>query len=224
MFTKLKDFKNKHPFGSLLLVAFIIRLIAIFCVGGYGSTASPDQSITALMTNFMRRWFVDVINCEQCEMFVSRAFYSMISLFIVSLVYRIIDLISNDKNIAWTIALVPSLCCIMPTFGTISNVDVFLSIILLLYGSLVILRQEGLRKANFSDNLHRTSFAIAGFFLGIGIFLWTESVFFIISLIIILFARKNNKGAIMTTLGCLVSMALLGLANYLITGNFNFFI
>lgn len=224
MFTRLKDFRNKYPFGSLILVAFIIRLIAIFCIGGYGSTASPEQSATAHMTDFLRRWFVGIINCEQCEMFVSRTFYSLISLLTVSLVYRIIDLISNDKQKAWTIALVPSICCIMPTFGVVSNVDVFLSIILLLYGGLVILRQEGLRRANFNDNLHRTSFAIAGFFLGIGIFLWTKSAFIIISLIMILFLRKNHKGALMTLFGSLVSMALLGLANYLITGNFNFFI
>jgi len=223
MIAKFNTFKEKHPFTTLLAIAIAIRIVVIICVGGYGSNASPDQSVTAHLTNFLRRWITGITNCPKCEMFISRLLYSAVSLITVSLFYRIVDLLSNKHN-AFTIALVPAFCCIMPTFGVINNVDVFLSIIFILYGGLLILRQETLRKAQFNENLHRSSFAVAGFAFGLAFFLWTNSIFFLISLILILFGRNNPKSGLVTLAGAVTAIVLMGVLNYLITGTFNFIV
>ncbi len=67
-------------------------------------------------------------------MLLSRALYAMVSLFTVSMVYRICDLFSNKQN-AWLLALIPAFSCVMPAFGIIENASAFLGLPLLLYGA-----------------------------------------------------------------------------------------
>ena len=37
MLQKLKQFKERHPFTSLMLIAIAVRVIVVLCVPGFGS-------------------------------------------------------------------------------------------------------------------------------------------------------------------------------------------
>jgi len=82
---------------------------------------------------------------------------------------------------------------------------------MLLYGANVVLRQEVLRHNNLNENVHRTSFFIAGLILGLGICFWYESAFVVFSILLILCIKHNYKGTLMTLLGAIASIVAVGL-------------
>lgn len=199
MLTRLIQFKERHPFTALLAIAIAVRFVVIIFVPGFGSNHSIQQP--SLIQHFLE-WLKGAIGLTGSfkVMLVSRIFYAFISLFVVAMIYRICDLLSNKTN-AWIMALIPTICCIMPSFGIISNVSAFLGLPVILYGSNIVLRQEVLRQANYADNVHRTSFLIAGIMLGLGICIWFESVFIALSIILTLLLKRNGKGAFITLIG-----------------------
>ena len=209
MLQKLKSFKERHPFTALMLIAIMVRIIVVACVQGYGSNHEVQHTTLFL-------GFVDKIKQlfgigeTVSARFISRSLYALVSLFTVSMVYRICDLTSNKQN-AWLLALIPTFSIIMPSFGIIENASAFLGLPLLLYGANVVLRQEVLRQNNLNENVHRTSFLIAGLMLGLGICVWYESVFIVFSILLILFIRRNPKGALMTLLGIIIAIVAIGL-------------
>ena len=166
MLQRLKSFKERHPFTSLMLIAIAVRIIVVIFVPGFGS--NRDVQHTTLFIGFLEKvksLFGIGESSGQGLMLLSRALYAMVSLFTVSMIYRICDLFSNKQN-AWLLALIPAFCIVMPSFGIIENASAFLGLPLLLYGANVILRQEVLRQNNLNENVHRTSFLIAGIMLG----------------------------------------------------------
>ena len=209
MLQGLKRFKEKHPFTSLMIIAIVVRIIAVVFVPGFGSHGELQHP-----TLFIA--FLDKIKAllgigdSQGMMFISRSLYAVVSIFTVSMIYRICDLTSNKQN-AWLLALIPAFSCIMPSFGIIENASAFLGLPLMLYGANVVLRQEVLRQNNLSENVHRSSFLIAGIMLGLGICVWYESAFIVLSILLILCIRRNLKGAVMTFIGVLISIVALGL-------------
>ena len=209
MFQKLKQFKEKHPFTALMLIAIAVRILVVIFVPGFGSNRELQHP--TLFIGFLDK-MKSLLGVGQSQpmMLLSRTLYAMVSLFTVSMVYRISDLGSNRQN-AWLMGLFPALCCIMPAFGIIENASAFLGLPFVLYGCNVVLRQEVLRQANLTENVHRTSFLIAGLMLGFGVCVWYESVFIMLTLLIILCMRRNFKGALMTFLGALISIAFAGL-------------
>ena len=211
MFQKLKQFKERHPFTSLMLVAIAVRIIVVIFVPGFGSNRELQH--TTLFMGFLEK-MKSIFGIGESSgpglMLLSRALYAMVSLFTVSMVYRICDLFSNKQN-AWLLALIPAFSCVMPAFGIIENASAFLGLPLLLYGANVVLRQEVLRQNNLNENVHRTSFLIAGIMLGLGICVWYESVFIVLSILLILCVRRNPKGALMTLIGVLLSIVAVGL-------------
>ncbi len=205
----LKRFKEQHPFASLILIAICVRIIAIVFVPGFGSHG--EVQYPTLFIAFLEKVKALLgIGDSQGMMFLSRLLYAVVSLFTVSMIYRICDLTSSKQN-AWLLALIPTFSCIMPSFGIIGNASAFLSLPLILYGSNVLLRQEILRQHNLHTNVHRSSFLIAGTMLGLGVCVWYESVFVVISILLILFIQRNYKGALMTFIGIIISIATLGL-------------
>ena len=211
MFQKLKLFKERHPFTALMLTAIAVRILVVIFVPGFGSNREVQH--TTLFICFLEK-MKTIFGIEDASgqglMFLSRALYAAVSLFTVSMVYRICDLTSNKQN-AWLLALIPTFCCVMPSFGIIENASAFLGLPLLLYGANVVLRQEVLRQNNLSDNVHRTSFLIAGLMLGFGICVWYESVFIVFCILLILCIRRNFKGALMTLVGIILSVAFVSL-------------
>ena len=209
MLQGLKRFKEKHPFTSLMLIAIVVRIISVVFVPGFGSRGELQHS--TLFIAFLEK-IKDLLDIgdSQGMMLLSRSLYAVVSLFTVSMIYRICDLTSNKQN-AWLLALIPAFSCIMPSFGIIENASAFLGLPLMLYGANVVLRQEVLRQNNLKENVHRTSFLIAGLMLGLGICVWYESAFIVLSILLILCIRRNFKGAFMTFIGVLISIVTLGL-------------
>ena len=207
MFQKLKLFKERHPFTTLMLIAIAVRILVVIFVPGFGS--NREMQHTTLFMGFLEK-MKSILGIEDSStqglMFLSRALYATVSLFTVSMVYRICDLTSNKEN-AWLLALIPAFCIVMPSFGIIENASAFLGLPLLLYGSNVVLRQEVLRQNNLTENVHRTSFLIAGLILGFGICVWYESAFIVFCILLILCIRRNFKGALMTFIGVIISIA-----------------
>ena len=209
MLQGLKHFKEKHPFTSLMLIAITVRIIAVIFVPGFGSHGELQH--TTLFIAFLDKIKSLIgIGDSQGMMFLSRSLYALVSLFTVSMIYRICDLTSNKQN-AWLLALIPTFSCIMPSFGIITNASAFLGLPLMLYGANVVLRQEVLRQNNLQQSVHRTSFLIAGLMLGLGMCVWYESAFIVLSILLILLIRRNYKGAFMTLVGVLISIVSLGL-------------
>ena len=101
--------------------------------------------------------------------------------------------------------------CIMPSFGIIENQSAFLGLPLLLYGCNVILRQEVLRQNNITENVHRSSFFIAGLMLGLSICVWYESVFIAFCILLLLCIKRSFKGALMTFIGMIAAIAAIWL-------------
>lgn len=211
MLQKLKLFKERHPFTALMLTAIVVRILVVVLVPGFGSNREVQH--TTLFIGFLEK-MKSIFGIEDASgqglMFLSRALYATVSLFTVSMVYRICDLTSNKEN-AWLLALIPAFCIIMPSFGIIENASAFLGLPLLLYGANVVLRQEVLRQNNLSENVHRTSFLIAGLMLGFGISVWYESAFIVFCILMILCIRRNFKGALMTLIGVILSIAFVSL-------------
>ena len=204
-----KLFKERHPFTALMLIAIAVRIIVVILVPGFGSNRELQH--TTLFIGFLEKMkSIRGIGQSQGMMLLSRSLYALVSLFTVSMVYRICDLTSNKQN-AWLLALIPAFSIVMPSFGIIENASAFLGLPLLLYGSNVVLRQEVRRQNNLKDNVHRTSFLIAGIMLGLGICVWYESVFIVLSILIILLVRRNPKGALMTFIGIVLAILAVGL-------------
>ena len=209
MFQKLKQFKEKHPFTALMLIAIAVRILVVIFVPGFGSNRELQHP--TLFIGFLDK-MKSLLGVGQSQpmMLLSRTLYAMVSLFTVSMVYRICDLISNKKN-AWLLALIPTFCCIMPSFGIVENASAFLGLPLMLYGANVVLRQQILRQNNLNENVHRTSFLIAGLMLGFGICVWYESLFIVFSILLLLCLKRNFKGALMTFIGVVASIAFIWL-------------
>ena len=209
MLQHLKQFKERHPFTSLMLIAIVVRVIVVIFVPGFGSKGELQHP--TLFIGFLEK-IKEVFGISQTQgtMFLSRALYATVSLFTVSMVYRICDLASN-KHTAWLLALTPTFSCIMPSFGVIENASAFLGLPFVLYGANVVLRQEILRKNKRTENVHRTSFLIAGLMLGLGVCFWYESIFLVFSILLILCIEQNYKGALMTLLGTAISIIAIGL-------------
>ena len=208
MFQKLRQFKAKHPFTSLMLIAIAIRVLAVVFMPGFGSNHDVQQP--SLIQNFLE-WLKTSLGMGEGKgtMFLSRLFYTIVSLFTVSMVYRITDLLSN-KDKAWNIALLPAICVIMPSFGIIDNVSFFLGLPLLLYGSNIVLRQQILNDANLTQNVHRSSFIIAGIMLGLSVCVWYASALVILSILLMLCLKRNYKGTLMTLIGLAITLLIVG--------------
>ena len=209
MLQKLKQFKERHPFTSLMLIAIAVRILVVIFVPGFGSNRELQH--TTLFIGFLEK-MKSILGVGQSQgmMLLSRSLYALVSLFTVSMIYRICDLTAGKQN-AWLLALIPAICCVMPSFGIIENASAFLGMPFMLYGANVVLRQEVLRKNNLTANIHRTSFLIAGLMLGLGICVWYESVFIVFPILLILCVRRNYKGALMTFIGVVISIVALGL-------------
>lgn len=206
---RIKRFKELHPFTALMLIAIAVRIIVVIFVPGFGSHRELQHPTLFIgFLDKMKEWLG--IEETQGMKLLSRSLYALVSLFTVSIIYRICDLTVGKQN-AWFLAIIPIFSIIMPSFGIIENASAFLGLPLLLYGANVILRQEVLLKNNLNDNVHRSSFLIAGLMLGLGICFWYESVFVTFGILLILCLKRRFKGVLMTSIGIVLSIAFVWL-------------
>lgn len=206
MTNRLLNFKEKHPFTALLLAAIAVRALVVAFLPGYGSHAAMQRpSLVLAMMQKAQAGLLSICH-ETFVMFLSRCFYAVLSLLTVSMVYRISDLLSN-KRAAWLIAIIPMICVVTPAFGIITSTNAFIGTPFLLYGFMVVLRQEVLRANHLDENVHRTSYLFAGLSLGLASCIWLPCFLAIISILLILMCICNIKGALSTLLGAFISVA-----------------
>ena len=88
MLQRLKSFKEKHPFTSLMIIARMVRIVAVIFVPEYGSRGELQH--TTLFIGFLEK-IKDILGIgdSQGMMLLSRSLYAIVSLFTVSMVYRI---------------------------------------------------------------------------------------------------------------------------------------
>lgn len=228
---KLLNIKNKHPLFIILVIAMIVRIIAIIFSKGYGleneyffyvetpnawldnidncAYKSPQGiSLLYVSINYLIFGFFKLfgISNPQWLMFFSRLIHGTISLTVITLAYRIVKNIAQKRvaiNIAWILALL----WFMPYISVHTIAQAF-SLPFLLYGTLLVVKQEKLRKELKSNNLHRTSFAISGLFFAVGFSLWYFSALYYIAILVVLLARKNLKGVAMSTIGFIITACI----------------
>lgn len=82
------------------------------------------------------------------------------------------------------------------------------SIPFLMYGALIILRQELIRRAD-DPGYHQSSFLVAGFFLGLAFSVRYQTLMFTGGIGLALLIARNIKGMISTAIGFLISAVLI---------------
>ena len=79
MFQKLKQFKERHPFTSLMLVAIAVRIIVVIFVPGFGSNRELQH--TTLFMGFLEK-MKSIFGIGESSgpglMLLSRALYAMV--------------------------------------------------------------------------------------------------------------------------------------------------
>ena len=195
---KLLFFSIKHPLLYILLLATVLRLLAvIFTEGFYWRITEYNFNYYRIPETWLSNpWIV----------YISRLVFGAFSLLIITLSYRITKIIA-DKTTALEIALLLSCFWMMP-YVSVHSIPAIVSIPFVLYGTLLIVKQDNLLSNNDIEKFHRTTFIIAGFFLGLGFAVCLVSFVYYLGVIIALFILKNWKGALMTLIGYIFAVGI----------------
>lgn len=235
MLKKIFCIGKKHPIFVILTIAFLVRLMfaafsnergyehehflyiempnawidnAEYQSDTYSYNKPKGISLFYLSLNYA--WIAVLkflgINSLTWLTFFSRLLHAFLSLFVISFGYRITELMSN-KRTASMVAMTLAFLYIIP-YSSIHNTPYFVCIAFLMYSTLIILRQEINRYGSKSVNVHRTSFLIAGFFLGLAFSICYSVIPYIVGIILTLMLCKNVKNALITLLGFLVSISI----------------
>ena len=231
---RLKEIAQKHPIFVILSAAFILRFIFAIVSDEFGhagerflyfempnawldnieyqsnhSYAEP-QGISLFYLSLNYAWLAILkfigINDIAWLSFFCKLLHAFISLFVISFGYRITELLSN-KRTGIMLACALAFFWFMPLIS-IFTVPAYVCTIFLMYATLVILRQEINRYGSKSANVHRTSFVIAGFFLGLGFSTYYMCMPYISGIIIALMLCKNVKNALVTLLGFIIAISI----------------
>lgn len=228
---KLLNIRKKHPLSVVLLIALFFKVIAMVFSKGYGfeneyffyvetpnawldnidyDGYSMPQGISLLYVTINYLIFGSFklfgIHNPQWLMFFSRLIHGLLSLTVITLGYRITKILSDRKSaldVAWILALL----WFVP-YISVHTIAPAVSVPFILYGTLLVVKQEKLRNELKNNNLHRTSFIIAGVFFALGFSIWYYSILLYLAIIIVLSAKKNIKGSTMTLIGFLVTVGV----------------
>jgi len=237
MIKQLRHFKEKHPFLFIMLIGLVLRLISAIFSRGFGmhddhflviepaaswidgldvqgwlpgtpGNSGPEgHSFFYVGFHYLFLGFLKMLGITnpQWVMFFVRIIHVMLSLLVISFGYRIASLIS-EKQTAYKAALLLAVFWFMP-FLSVRNLVEMVSIPFLMYGSLIILRQELIRKGD-EPGYHKTSFLVAGFFLGLAFSVRYQTLFFTGGIGLALLILRNYKGMLTTALGFLISVVI----------------
>lgn len=192
---KLFFFSIKHPLSLILLLAIIVKILAVIFTDGW--ITDGDFNYYYIPSSWMANpWIV----------YISRLLLGAFSLLIITIAYRITKIIA-DKTTALEIATFGALLWGVPLV-TVHPFAGVVAIPFILYGTLLITKQHNLLDNNEIEKSHRTSFIIAGFCLGLGFAVYYHSLIYYIGILITLFILKNWKGALMTLIGYIVALGI----------------
>ena len=185
----------KHPLSMILLLALIVKILAVIFTDGWYTYI--DFNYYHIPSSWMANpWIV----------YISRLLLGAFSLLIITIAYRITKIIA-DKTTALEIATFGALLWGVP-FVTVHPFAGVVSLPFILYGTLLIIKQHNLLDNNEIEKFHRTSFIIAGFCLGLGFAVYYHSLIYYIGILVTLFILKNWKGALMTLIGYVVAVGI----------------
>jgi hypothetical protein len=237
MIHRIKRFKDKHPFLFIMAIALFIRMVAAIFSKGFGIysdhflVVEPAQSLVDgidyhkilpwtpgndgptghgffytgfhyLLFHLMQ--FFGLFD-PQIKMFLIRGIHAFLSLLAISFCYRITSLLAERKT-AYRLALLLAVYWFMP-FVSVHNLAEVFSIPFIMYGTLIISRQELIRR-NDEPGYHISSFMVAGFFLGLGFSVYFPTALFTLGLFIALLAYRNWKGTLSSVGGFLMSVVI----------------
>lgn len=181
-----------------------------------GNTGPQGHSFFYVGFNYLVLKTLTVFGLQdpQWKMYIIRFLHAMLSLLVISFGYRIASLIAERKT-AYKVALLLSVFWFMP-FLSVHNLVEMVSIPFLMYGTLIVLRQELIRKQN-DPGYHQTSFLVAGFFLGLAFSVRFQTIFYTGGLGLAILIAGNWRGMVSTALGFLASVVLLqGVIDFLV--------
>ena len=194
---KLFFFSLKHPLLYILSLAVIVKLLAVFFTDGWVLSIDNDFNYYSIPKSWLANpWIV----------YISQLILGAFSLLIITLAYRITKIIA-DKTTALEIATFGALLWGVP-FVTVHPHASVVALPFILYGTLLILKQQYLLDNLETEKFHRTSFIIAGFCFGLGFAVYYHSLIYYIGILMTLFILKNWKGALMTLIGYILSVGL----------------
>ena len=192
---KLLFFSIKHPLSLILLLAIIVKILAIIFTDGW--LTDVDFNCYMIPQSWMENpWIV----------YISRLLLGAFSLLIITIAYRITKIIA-DKTTALEIATFGALLWGVP-YVTVHPFAGVVALPFILYGTLLIIKQHNLLDSDEIEKFHRTSFIIAGFCLGLGFAVYYNSLIYYIGILLTLFILKNWKGALMTLIGYVVAVGI----------------
>lgn len=198
---KLVFFSVKHPLSLILIVAVILRILAIIFTGG------DDPYGAEMGTNCFNYYHIpESWLANPWIVYISRALIGTFSLLIITISYRITKIIA-DKTTALEIGLLLA-CFWAAPYLSVHPKPYVMCLPFLLYGTLLIIKQDNLLKNDEIEKFHRTTFLIAGFCLGLGFAVCHLSLVYYIGILITMFILKNWKGALMTLIGYIVAVGL----------------
>lgn len=235
MIKQIIHFKTKHPFLFIMMIGLILRLVASFFSKGFGmhddhflvieaagswvdgedyqrwlpgtpgNTGPEGHSFFYVGFHYLFLSFLKLIGISnpQTMMFFVRLIHAFLSLLIISFGYRIASLLT-EKQTAYKVALLLAVLWFMP-FLSVRNLVEIVTIPFLMYGTLIILRQELIRSKE-EPGYHRTSFLVAGFFLGLAFSVRYQTLFYTGGIGLALLLLKNWKGMLTTAAGFLISV------------------
>lgn len=194
---KLFFFSIKHPLLYILSFAIIVKILAIIYTSGWITLLDYNFNNYKIPASWLQNpWIV----------YSSRLILGAFSLLIITLAYRITKIIA-DKTTALEVATFGALLWGVP-YITVHPVASVVSLPFLLYGTLLIIKQHNLLDNNEIEKFHRTTFIIAGFFLGLGFAVYYQSLIYYIGILLTLLILKNWKGALMTLIGYVVAVGI----------------
>ncbi|MDY0084368.1 MAG: glycosyltransferase family 39 protein [Bacteroidales bacterium] len=237
MIKQIKHFKTKHPFLFIMMIGLVLRLIAVVFSRGFGmhddhflvieaagswvdgydsqgwlpgtngNTGPEGHSFFYVGFHYLFLGFLKLLGISnpQWIMLFVRLIHALLSLLVISFGYRIASLLT-EKQTAYKVALLLAVFWFMP-FLSVRNLVEVVSVPFLMYGSLIILRQELIRKKN-EPGYHRTSFLVAGFFLGLAFSVRYQTIFYAGGIGLALLLMKNWKGMLTTAGGFLISVII----------------
>ncbi len=237
MIRHIKQFRDKHPFLFFMAIGMLLRFIAVLFSKGFGmhddhflvidvsqswvdggdyyrwlpgtegNTGPDGHSLFYVGFHYLFFKLVQLFGIydPQLKMYLVRGIHALLSLLVISFGYRIASLIT-DRKVAYKVALLLSVFWFMPFIG-VRNLVEAVTIPFLMYGTLILLRQEIIRKGN-EPGYHITSFLVAGFFLGLGFSVRYQTIFYTGGLGLALLILGNWKGMLATAAGFLSSVVI----------------
>lgn len=237
MIRHIKQFRDKHPFLFFMAIGMLLRFIAVLFSKGFGmhddhflvidvsqswvdggdyyrwlpgtegNTGPDGHSLFYVGFHYLFIKLVQLFGIydPQLKMYLVRGIHALLSLLVISFGYRIASLIT-DRKVAYKVALLLSVFWFMPFIG-VRNLVEAVTIPFLMYGTLILLRQEIIRKGN-EPGYHITSFLVAGFFLGLGFSVRYQTIFYTGGLGLALLILGNWKGMLATAAGFLSSVVI----------------